>query len=80
MATNAEICKHARAWLQGEICLRQFEDWFVPATWRSYQNTDLSIHELVDEIELNLSEYSDGLINDQQLRQRLSNLDKGTHL
>ena len=55
-------------WISGKVSLADFEDWFVPATWNIQKAGDEDVESLVDEIELNLSEYSGGYLSKQQLR------------
>ena len=66
MAFVTEIHDHLRQWLDGNTSLHQFEDWFIPATW-SHTSHDQE-ESIIDEIEMNLSEYSDGVISPDQLR------------
>lgn len=54
-------------WINGKISLAEFEDWFVPATWNVHRSGDEAAENLVDEIELNLSEYSGGYLSREQL-------------
>ena len=68
MAGLVEIRQRLSMWLDGEISRAQFEDWFVPATWDVHKSGDANLEKLVDEIELYLSEYSDGYLSKQQLR------------
>ena len=74
MASAIEIRERLRNWLDGEISLHQFEDWFVPSTWNVHREYDREVESLVDEIELNLSEYSGGHSTIGQLRQTLQEL------
>ena len=60
-------------WLDGRISLRQFEAWFVPATWDAHQS-NAETKALVDDIELNLFEYSDGHMTQDDLRLALLTL------
>ena len=53
-------------WLDGRISLRQFEAWFVPATWDAHQSS-AETKAFVDDIELNLFEYSDGHMTQDEL-------------
>jgi len=62
-----QIRERLADWLSGKISLTEFEDWFVPATWRIESSGDDAAENLVDEIELNLSEYSGGYLSREQL-------------
>jgi hypothetical protein len=73
MAVNAwEIRDKAVAFVAGKLSLRQFEDWFVPGTWDQHQVDDPEAESLADSIELSISEYTDGLSSDAQLRQEIA--------
>lgn len=73
MVTEIDIRDHVGQWLRGVISLRELEDWFVPATWDVHRSGDPQLEALVDEIELNLSEYSDRVISLDELREQLKN-------
>lgn len=73
MPNIADVCDHVRQWLAGGISLREFEDWFVPETWNVHSSGDSELESLVDEIELNLSEYSDHVLNADELRREMAN-------
>lgn len=66
MADLYQIREHLADWIAGTISLSEFEDWFVPATWNIRGDVDLI--DLVDEIELNISEYSGGYLSAQLLK------------
>ena len=55
-------------WMNGRVSLAEFEDWFVPATWNIHQSGDQEAASIVNEIELNLSEYSGGHLSQEELR------------
>ncbi len=71
MISATQIRNRLGDWLNGEIFLREFEEWFVPATWDSHKANDTEAESLADEIELNLSEYTDRTITYQELKDRL---------
>ncbi len=71
MSKAPEIRKQLARWLDGEISLEQFEDWFLPETWNLEIENDSEAEFLADEIELNLSEYSDKLLTIADLRQEM---------
>lgn len=72
MADLYKIRQHLSDWIDGKISLSEFEDWFVPSTW-NIQGSD-ELMDLVDEIELNLSEYSGGHLSKQGLREAMISL------
>jgi hypothetical protein len=74
MVSPAEIRQQLSRWIGGEISLRQFEDWFVPATWDAHSAEDKEVEALADEIELNLSEFSDSVLSEQELREELTRI------
>src|SRR5260370_32223975 len=74
MVSPAEIRQQLSRWIGGEISLGQFEDWFVPATWNAHSAEDKEVEALADEIELNLSEFSDGVLSEQELREELTRI------
>lgn len=54
--------------------LDEFEDWLAQHSWNMHQDSDLGAQKLVGKIEIVLSEYSNGHINEFELRQQLSGL------
>jgi len=72
MVDEHQIRKYVVDWLAGRISLAQFEDWFVPATWNIAGSDNLV--NLVDEIELNLSEYSGGYLSKEQIREVMQSI------
>lgn len=66
MADLYSIRQHLSDWIDGKISLSEFEDWFVPATLKMQESGDLV--DFIDEIELNLSEYSGGHVSKHELR------------
>jgi len=69
-----QIRLHLNAWINGKISLSEFEDWFVPETWDVHKSGDKKAEDLVDEIELNLSEYSGGYLSKEQLLEAMKSL------
>ena len=67
MANVHQIRENLAKWINGKSSLAQFEDWFVPATWDIHRSGDQAAENLVDEIELSLSEYSGGYLSHQEL-------------
>jgi hypothetical protein len=74
MVSPTEIRQQLSRWIGGEISLREFEDWFVPATWDAHSAEDKEVEAIADEIELNLSEFSDGVLSEQELRAELARI------
>jgi hypothetical protein len=71
MVSTSEIREQLDRYLFGDISLREFEDWFVPATWDAHKAKDPEVDNLADEIEMALSEYTDGQLSSDVLRSRL---------
>jgi hypothetical protein len=78
MASAREIRSRLSEWLVGTTTLREFEDWFVPATWNMHRSGDKAAEDLVEDIEIILSEYSDGYLSRDEVRERLSTLAYGS--
>jgi hypothetical protein len=74
MPDALQIRSRISDWLDGEISLSEFEDWFVPATWNIHKGNDPEAEELTDEIELSLSEYSGEYLSLDQLKDKLTEL------
>jgi hypothetical protein len=67
-------------YLSGEISLKEFENWFVPASWNVNRSNNQAAINIVYEIELWLSEYSDGFRSEGELRNLLLPLVKNYHV
>lgn len=72
MAIVTEIRNHVNDWLEGNISFRQFENWLVDAAATIAAQGDLVSESLIDEIDGLLSEYSDGVLNRDELRAGLT--------
>jgi hypothetical protein len=68
MSRAKEIRDKVRQWLVGEISYHQFEDWFVPVAGTIATESDLEAESLVHDIDMSMSEYSDGVLSAQELR------------
>lgn len=75
---NRRMNREIRAWLarylRSEISLREFQDWFVPATWDVDAAEDAATRELAADVDLRLAEFTNGHLTEQQLRSRLSRI------
>lgn len=58
--------------LDKDLSLDDFEDWFVQATWNMHQDSGFLAQRLAYAIELRLAEHTSGHLSDDQLRQELS--------
>jgi hypothetical protein len=63
-----KLRKKLASYLLGKISLEDFEDWFVSASWNVSQSKNHVAINLVYEIELWLSEYSDGFRSENELK------------
>ena len=71
----ASTIRHQLArYLRGEITLRDFDAWFVPATWGVTQDDDPAAYDLTNEIYLRLAEYSAGHRTEQEVQEMLRSL------
>lgn len=61
-------------YLANEISLEQFENWFVPATWEIEKSGNSLATDLTHEIELRLSEFTNGHLTESELRKKLTPL------
>ena len=66
-----DIRERLARYLRGETGLRDFDAWFVPATWEVDQERDPVAYDLTNEISLRLAEYSNGHWNEAELKDRL---------
>lgn len=71
MITDAQIREHLANYLAGGESLDSFEDWLVEHSWNMHLDSSESAQELVNAIELRLSEHSDGYLPENKLRQEL---------
>jgi len=65
------IKRHLLRYLLGEISLRHFRRWFVPATWHVEEWAPVPLQDLVYGIKLRLAEYTSGHWSEAQLRELL---------
>jgi hypothetical protein len=66
-----EIREKLANYLVGKISLEEFEDWFVSASWNVDQSKNQLAINMVYEIELWLSEYSDDFRSEDELKELL---------
>ena len=59
------------SYLSGKISLEEFEDWFVSASWNVDKSENQVAINMVYEIELWISEYSDGFLDEDELKMLL---------
>ncbi len=68
MAGAIEIQNQLRRWLNSQQTLREFEDWFVPATWGTSLSRGVDEADLTESIDMNLALYTQGDIDLAELR------------
>jgi len=74
MITQAEIRRNLIAYLRSAMSLADFEDWIVSHSWDMHSDSDQDSIDLVDDIELALSDFSDRHSDVAELRMRLFEL------
>jgi hypothetical protein len=72
--TRSDIRNRAHSWIEGRTTFRQFEDWFVPATWNVDKVGNPDIEQLADMIDLYMSEYTDGVLGEDELKGEVAKL------
>ena len=71
MISQSDVRKKLIAYLKDSISLADFEDWLVSESWNMHTDSDQVAIDLVDDIELALSEYSNKYLTLQELNKRL---------
>ena len=69
----AEIRQKVRDLVDGRVSLREFQAWFLPATWELNEAEPVA-EDLAAEIELRLAEFSNGHWTESELVARLAGL------
>lgn len=71
MVSQANIRRQLISYIRNSISLADFEDWLVSHTSNMHLDSDQDTIDLVDDIELALSEYSESYLTIDELRDRL---------
>lgn len=74
IGTDLEIRAALVRFLDREISLAEFEDWFVPVAWNIEKTGNREAIELAAEIELRLAEFTSGHWSEDELRKILAPL------
>ncbi len=74
MVSASQIKEQLARFLNGEIDLDVFEDWFVQSTWNIHQSGSAAAEDLTFAVEESLAEYSSRHIDEQKLRSELSQI------
>ena len=69
-----EIRDRLARYLNGDLALHEFEEWFVPVAWSIEQSRNANAIELAGEIELRLAEFSNGHLSEPELRSKMGAL------
>jgi hypothetical protein len=72
MVSSSQIKEQLARFLDNQISLDEFEDWFVQNTWNIHLSGSVSAESLTFAVEESLSEYSSQHIGEPILRQELS--------
>lgn len=78
MITQAEIRRQLISYLRNALSLADFEDWLVSHSLNMHLDSDQEAIDLINDIEISLSEYSNSYLSISELRQRLSEALKNT--
>jgi hypothetical protein len=71
---DQQIKTQARRYLRGEISLRDFHRWFMPASWNVRRHGSPDAERLVGEIGLSLAEFSAGHATEEEIREEFRDL------
>jgi hypothetical protein len=74
MVSSSQIRKQLARFLQGQINLDSFEDWFVQNTWNIHLSGSVAAENLTFAVEESLSEFSSRHITESELRKELGQL------
>ncbi len=72
--TLQDVQRYLANYLNSEISLSQFRDWFDTETWDLDMQPDTSLGQMVGEIELRLAEFTSGHRTEDDLRYHLESL------
>jgi hypothetical protein len=71
---DTQIRNQIRRLLSNEVSLREFQKWYVPATWDIDRSNEASSKDIASEIDLKLAEYTSGHLAEPELRHDLSKI------
>src|ERR1700674_2226168 len=71
---DMSIREQLARYLNQEITLAGFQEWYVPFSWQADRRSDLFLRELISDIDLRLAEYTSGHLSEEQLRSELRSL------
>lgn len=70
-ATNQEIRDRLARYIAGELSLKAFEDWLIPATWEIHKFGDQDLVALAGAVKRRLAEFSSGHWTEEELKRQL---------
>lgn len=71
---DIKIRESLARYLTNRTSFEEFEDWFMPATWEIEKTSNQLAIELTHEIELRISEFTNGHFTEKELREKLGPL------
>ena len=71
MNLQQRIYQHVQSYLDGEISIDAFEEWFIPATWNIDPERDAYLGPLVASITVILADFKDSEMSERDLRSQL---------
>jgi hypothetical protein len=69
-----EILRRIQSYISGDISRREFEEWFLPATWNLDEAQDAGGHALAAQIYLAIAEFDNGNLDEAEFIERLSEI------
>ncbi len=67
---DLEIRERLSRYLNGDLSLSEFQEWFVPVAWEAQGSANDITGDLLNEIELDLAEFTSGHRSEEELRGR----------
>jgi hypothetical protein len=72
--TLQDVQRHLAAYINGNVSLSEFRDWFDDETWELSNDQDAPLGQTVAEIELRFAEFTNGHRTEDDLRYHLETL------
>jgi hypothetical protein len=71
---DMSIREQLARYLNQEITLAEFQEWYVPFSWQVDRLGDLFLREFISDTDLRLAEYTSGHLSEEDLRSELRSL------
>ncbi len=71
-ALETQVRDRLRQYVDGQLTVREFQDWFIPNTWDIDVRLQSPLVSLYGEIELRFAEYTNGHLTEPELRDLLT--------